>query len=304
MSNKIMDFIYECRFRLEGIRVGLMAKFRKKEMDHLIRWRVENAQVRALKNGTPQDKELAKYIIKNRHLQMLVFPGQEKYRNMKIEVLYDDEHDMRYVMFHGKKLYMKKNMNEDDIVACMRAIYEEQDDMSPHKYIYNEDDVKDKIVADIGAAEGFWSLDVIDFVKKVYIFEIDKDWCKALNLTFAPYKDKVELVEKLVDSEDSAEATTLDSFFYGKKLDIIKADIEGYEMAMLHGGRKVLDGVKKLLICVYHRKIDEQDIRNELGRYGFRLSTTAGYVFNRDINDWRPETIAFKHGVIIADNSE
>lgn len=47
------------------------------------------------------------------------------------------------------------------------------------------------MIADIGSAEGNFSLSNIENVKKVYLFESDKEWIEALEATFRPWRDKV-----------------------------------------------------------------------------------------------------------------
>jgi predicted RNA methylase len=42
----------------------------------------------------------------------------------------------------------------------------------------------DDVVADLGAAEGNFSLSIINKVKKIYIFEYDKEWVEALKAPF------------------------------------------------------------------------------------------------------------------------
>ena len=48
------------------------------------------------------------------------------------------------------------------------------------------EEVKGKIFVDIGSAEGFTSLEVIEKASHIYLFEQDKLWIEALNATFGP----------------------------------------------------------------------------------------------------------------------
>ncbi len=74
--------------------------------------------------------------------------------------------------------------------------------------------VKDNdILSDIGAAEGNFSLSVIDKVQHVYLFETDNDWIEALEKTFEPWKEKVSIIHKFVGNKDTDTCITLDSFF-------------------------------------------------------------------------------------------
>jgi 16S rRNA A1518/A1519 N6-dimethyltransferase RsmA/KsgA/DIM1 with predicted DNA glycosylase/AP lyase activity len=69
---------------------------------------------------------------------------------------------------------------------------------SPHCYTaflnINESD----IVVDIGTTEGNFYLDIINKVSRIYMFEWDKKWNKALQETFKPYKDKVVIINQRI----------------------------------------------------------------------------------------------------------
>ena len=61
------------------------------------------------------------------------------------------------------------------------------------------------------------------------------------------------------DSFGEVETVSLDEFFLkkGKKLNFIKADIEGAEMLMLKGAKETIKTYKPILaICLYHKKYD------------------------------------------------
>jgi 16S rRNA A1518/A1519 N6-dimethyltransferase RsmA/KsgA/DIM1 with predicted DNA glycosylase/AP lyase activity len=38
-------------------------------------------------------------------------------------------------------------------------------------------------------------------VNRIYMFEYDKEWIAALETTFEPYKDKVEIINKYVSNK-------------------------------------------------------------------------------------------------------
>ena len=59
-----------------------------------------------------------------------------------------------------------------------------------------------EIVVDIGAADGNFGLSIIEKVSKLYLFEPQKSWHKALQATFKPWEDKVEIVSKMVPIVD------------------------------------------------------------------------------------------------------
>ena len=112
------------------------------------------------------------------------------------------------------------------------------------------------IVADIGSAEGNFSLSIIDKVKKIYLFESDPEIIQALRVTFEPWKEKVIIVNKYVSDETDDNFITLDSFFADKEAPtFLKIDVEGAEYAVLQGAKNILSTTKqmKIAIAAYHR---------------------------------------------------
>lgn len=157
----------------------------------------------------------------------------------------------------------------------------EQDEQSPHRYLNSKDRYPDNedIVADIGAAEGIFGFDIIENVKKLYLFEADDEWLIPLKKTFNKWQDKVEIIGKYVSNEDENKCISLNSFFKDKNLTYFKADIEGAEEYMLMGGYDVIrKKVKRALICTYHRPNDEVLIKTLMEKYGFQTEYNDGYV--------------------------
>ena len=60
---------------------------------------------------------------------------------------------------------------------------------SSHSYHFNINYTSTDIAVDAGAAEGIWSLDIIDKIKELYLFECDDDCIEPLRATFAPWKN-------------------------------------------------------------------------------------------------------------------
>ena len=82
---------------------------------------------------------------------------------------------------------------------------------------------------------------------------------------------------------------TLDEFFAAEKVSVIKADIEGMEMDMLVGARKVIQRDRPLLaICIYHKLSDLIDIPN------FIYNLNMGYHFDvRCHSDYFADTVLY-----------
>lgn len=217
-----------------------------------------------------------------KHNKLFVFPYDyiRKYHSSNVKIYNDYNCACKYVFYQGKRLYLKDTMTEDDAKMYVNSLLLEQDEASPHFYFEKDDGPKDgSIVADLGAAEGIYALSVIEKVKKVYLFECDAGWIKALRLTFAPWKDKVVIVNRFIGAEDDERCVTLDTYFQNKKIDYIKADIEGAEVSMLIGGENTFKNkVTGAAICAYHRADDEEQIREKLIQFGFQVRHSAGYM--------------------------
>ena len=195
-----------------------------------------------------------------------------------IEVHYDDQFSLPYVIWHGKKLYWKSNTRPQTIQKCIWALQVEQDDRSPHKYVITED-IDGGVLADLGTAEGIFTLDVIERVKHAYLFECDPEWVSALQATFMPWKNKVTIVSKFVGNCNDDKCVTLDNFFSDKELDYVKADIEGAEIDMLLGGESSFRSkIKAANICLYHRSTDAERIHGLLASYGYKCQVNDGYI--------------------------
>ena len=160
----------------------------------------------------------------------------------------------------------------------------EQDDNSPHKYM--EKPTYGKYLFDIGAAEGFLSLELVDNFEKIFLFEADEEWLEALELTFSKYKDKVIIVNKFVSNKVDESNITIDEVVKRYSLDIsngmyFKMDVEGAEMLVLDGMKDTLKQASDVggFVCTYHNYNDERDVYNELNKYKkFNMETTKGYM--------------------------
>jgi hypothetical protein len=228
----------------------------------------------------PQVREVLSFLKKN---ELDVFPYEfiHKYEKSSIQVFYDKKFDLNYVNHMGRKLFFKRSMSVAEIKSLYRGLQIDQDDNSPHKYLNEEFQVElSDVIVDVGAAEGNFSLEIVEKVKTIYLFENDPGWIEPLKATFAPWKEKVEIIEKKIGSKNNAEELTLDNFYEKKKFTFIKADIEGGEPNLLVGLDKTLSSnfPLKLIICTYHKQYDFTNFNNLLKRKGFRTTTTPGFM--------------------------
>lgn len=139
---------------------------------------------------------------------------------------------------------------------------------------------------DVGAAEGIFALDTIEYIEHVYLFECEEEWMDALNATFEPWKEKVTIVKKYVSDVDEGDFITLDSFFNNNfsslpKNLFIKMDIEGFELKALKGCINTLQRCKNSSgsISIYHKREDERDIQSFFEDLSFKTSITPGYIY-------------------------
>lgn len=133
---------------------------------------------------------------------------------------------------------------------------------------------KMKTVIDVGAWCGTWAKAIEPFAEKVIAFEPDKTHfeCLQRNCTInctprmeavgAQLQD-VSLTEdnftqaKRVNEKGNIRMITLDHMAY-EDVDMIKIDVEGYEMEVLKGATKTLESVKYLMI----------ELNNNTKKYG------------------------------------
>jgi hypothetical protein len=186
-------------------------------------------------------------------------------------------------MHQNKRLYFCKGLYNQEIRQAYSSMAMEQDLDSPHSYEYVNFKVgADDVVADIGAAEGLFSLNIVERAKKLYLFEINQNWIEALKMTFAPWKNKVEIINKFVSDHDDQGHIQLDTILAGGGGGIfIKTDGDGSDIEILNGAKNILSSKQKIkaAICTYHKETDAKDISEILKRNNFQINFSKGYIF-------------------------
>jgi len=68
-------------------------------------------------------------------------------------------------------------------------------------------------------------------------------------------------------------------------VDLAKIDVEGYEMNVLRGAKKVLEEglIKRFIIEVHKDQVSTEDIVNFLSTYGYKVDTVVGFDSVKDI---------------------
>lgn len=277
--------------------IKIIKKYIPENIKYEIKYLFKYKKILSFLKYNSQYHEEYLYLKKNK---FNVFPYEfTKRYSWKSISIQKDENNRFFYLYKGKKMYFKKSMKKEEIMKYVNSILLEQDEHSPHNY--NLDVVKNnkniKVIADIGAAEGFLTLELIDKIDKAYLFECDTEWGEALQQTFKNYKDKVEIVNKFLGKDNNNETITLDMFFQNKKIDFIKADIEGSEIDMCLGGEKTFQKLYNIAICTYHKHNDAEILKKILLNFKFKVRFTKGYmIFLYDNNLKKPY---LRHGVIL-----
>jgi len=254
-------------------------------------------------NHNPQIMNVLEYLKKN---ELHVFNGgvfeKYQYRADEFEVFIDEDCGLYYSYWKNRKIYMKRGMEPKTIKNYLNSLRAEQDKDSPHCYeqLRRIGRKKNDVIIDAGAAEGFFSLERIDTAKFIYLIECDEAWLEALKYTFAPYDDKVLILNYYIGEKDNDNCITLDKIdSMGKPVTVIKMDIEGVEEEALNGGHKFLSENRNLdiVVCSYHKSNAYSDITTILVKDQFELRASNGYIFFPYGDEIEPE---LRHGLIFA----
>ena len=266
----------------EIVRKIIPLSIRKKRADYLLKRKILSYMRKNTIEG--EAKEVYTFLRNN---SFSIFPYEfiKKYKSNDIAVYTDPDCNMKYVMHERlNRLYFKSGMNKGEIKKSYAWLNLEQDIDSPHRYELGNFKVNDgDIVVDIGVAEGNFALSVVERAKKLYLFEADKTWIPSLEKTFAPWKDKVIIVNKYVSDRNTDTEVCLDAYFDGIEIDFFKIDVEGAETKVLSS--EILSSKKnlKIAVCTYHRQDDAEEINKILQTNGFRTEFSKGYmIFSYD----------------------
>lgn len=221
------------------------------------------------------------------------------------KVFWDEEYNMPYIFFKGKRLYYPRSYSafiyEEDGIYVLGYREEEQAVGSPHRYLTNEINfAMGDIVVDAGAMEGDFALEHIEEISKLYIFECNSEWIKALRMTYKDYMDKVEIIPKMLGNRVDENTTTLQAAIPDGKVDLIKMDIEGAEVDALENAEELLQNNNvKCAICTYHRKDDAARVEQIFKNNGYQTSFSNGHMIFY-IDDDIFSSLDFRKGVIYA----
>lgn len=238
-----------------------------------------------LRLTAPRSPKLAYYRFFHRAARYTHFPYgfADDYLNAPVDVRMDGDTGLPYVVHKGKKLYFPRTYAPQRVARLYRALRMEQDVRYPHHYVDSTEEFRDRILLDVGAAEGMISLDAVEKARSIYLFECEPQWREPLLATFRPWADKVVLVQKYVGDVCGEKTVTLDRFFEDKPADgiFLKMDIEGAECKALEGARGLFSRARdvEFAICTYHRAKDRKDISAFLDGFSCVYAPREGYIY-------------------------
>ena len=231
-----------------------------------------------------KDQEISDLVnnIKENGLKIISSKLKGDYNQEQINVNYDEENKMKFVDFDiNKRIYFKKNWSKKRIQKAFNQLLIEQDENSPHRYLTEKFNVDDKtIVADIGCAEANFSLDIVDKVKHIYLFETNNVWEQPLKFTFEKYKDKVTIVNKKFSNVDSESSVNGCKFLKDKGVNFIKIDVDGYENEVMSNINEMIKNSNdmKVALCTYHAQEDYNKYSKILRSFGFEVTSSKSYM--------------------------
>jgi hypothetical protein len=197
------------------------------------------------------------------------------------ECFYDGSCGLFYSLYGKKRLYLSRKYPEKRQAECyVDSLLVEQDIRSPHRYIDESFTFDGGCILDAGAAEGNFSLGLVEKADKIIMVEADRTWNEAIERTFYPWKDKLVIINRCLSDEDNDDCITINTLGQKYDIDFIKMDIEGSEVRAVRGGTDYFNKKNrlKMAVCTYHNLHDEHDIRSILEPLGYSGNTTGGFM--------------------------
>lgn len=260
------------RYAVANVRKAYSEKKIKKDL----------AEIWASNSYEKDYKEELRYLVEHDTVATFPYLWAEEYKDKNILVKKDARSRMHYVEHKGNKLFFPRNYSTGFIRKYYASLIAEQDARSPH-YYFDPADAKweDMTFVDIGGAEGIISLEIVDKVKRVIIFEGNKEWQEALRMTFKPWEEKVQIISQFVGDITGNNTVSLDVFFRGKNEKmILKLDVEGSEKECLKGAERILKTLAtKVFVCTYHNEEDGEELSKFLERSGYQWEYSKGWMF-------------------------
>ena len=167
-------------------------------------------------------------------------------------------------------------------------------------------DKKFNTVLDIGAWCGTWSAEFAPYCKKIYAIEPDRTHFECLLKNLSSF-DNIELLDYAVGDIETRVALTDDDFTQARRIysignilmktvdsfkfedvDLIKIDVEGFEMNVLRGAKDTLKDCNFLMIELNNNSKKYNSSNNEIEKYLQELG------FTTLIDKW-PDKVFFRN---------
>ena len=188
----------------------------------------------------------------------------------------------------------------------------------PHNYFQWGSIRPGDVILDIGACEGSFSLKCLSLAKEIHLIEPIPRAVESLQKTFEKHmKENLVFIHQIALSDTTGQAQfefpkeapqggrlgriwptsenpekitvhkeTLDEFIRNldiKKIDLIKMDVEGSELAILKGAVTVLSTHRpRLLICTYHHPRQYDDIVSYLSKFSYDITRSKLMLWDFD----------------------
>lgn len=223
-----------------------------------------------------------------RHARLKVFPYEKTRDFPTVDVHFDCERSLPYVLHANKRLYYPADWGHGRVAySYLNTVAEEGIlgngclEKSPHNYVNECFPVKaGAVVCDFGAAEGLMALHFAEQASQLVIGECDRSWMDALRATFRPYSEKTTFVtEPLGMGADGmafshflpAPATAHVPFF-------IKFDIEGAERFAIREAEEFFKTHEDVTVAcaAYHRQDDAQILEEMFRGWGYETAFSEG----------------------------
>lgn len=262
-------------------RVIVPKPIRKRLLKRKLKIKITELLESLTENELDNEKKAVLKFIKIYGVAIFPYKFTLNYLPSDIKVYTDVKKGLKYVIQKGKRLYFKRRWSVSRIKRAYNQLLMEQDKESPHCYLTDKFKVDaDDVLVDFGTAEGNFSLSVIEKIKHVYLFEVDKEWIDALKATFQPWKEKVTIIQKYVSDVDDFKGCTGDGYFKNKKISFLKIDVEGAERKLLLGIKNILEKTAplKIALCTYHKQDDKKEFTQLLEQHNFNVEASQGYM--------------------------
>ncbi len=312
--NYIIEIIEELFVYIATFRIVVKDTIEKKRNDNYLaslRKEILNNEERLVKENSVFEDAIS-YIKRNDSLTVFNAPFEKKYKKLVVKPMFDSTLKLKYVIHNGNRLYFPRMIRKTLLKEMYTSLRIEQDNKSPHKYLYPGENLDGYVVFDCGCAEANFTLDVIEQAKMAYLFEGDSKWIMPLKATFSQWKNKVQIINKFI-GEMGDETISLRKYIEmlvkKGRLDpesdkvFIKMDIEGNEVKVLRDILPILNSFKniKLAVCVYHRA-DHEKVIKDLLPCDFVCRVRNGYmvfVYEHELpGGIEPAFPYFRHGVM------